>query len=160
MITHLDRTNRGNTGKTFEHELELIFSSLEARRIARIRKVDPPVRIVGGGFARRTIFLPNPFLDYAGVRYESGRAIFLEAKSTATHRLPIGRSGGVTEEQVRSLRAWARAGAFVGVLWRYKASTVFISMKLLDACLDWGDKSLRFEDFRTLSRVEDFLFPP
>lgn len=160
MTTNLDRTNQKNTGKTFEHELDLLFRSLEIRKVARIRKVDPPVRVVGGGFARRTIFLPNPFLDYAGVFYSSGRAIFVEAKSTSAHRLPIGRSGGVTEEQVESLRAWARAGAFVGVLWRYKASTVFISMKLLDACLDWGDKSLRFEDFRTLSRVEDFLLPP
>ena len=159
MTTDLDRTNKKNTGKTFEHELDLVFRTLEIRKIARIRKVDPPVRIVGGGFARRTIFLPNPFLDYAGVIFGSGRAIFLEAKSTSTHRLPINRSGGVTEEQVEALRGWTRAGAYVGILWRHAGRTVFVGIDDLEEAIAQNRKSLKFEELPPMAEIWEGLIP-
>lgn len=157
MTIDLDRTNRKNTGKSFEHELELLFKGLEARRIARIRKVDPPTRIIGGGGFRRVIFLPNPFLDYAGAICRSGRAVFLEAKSTSSHRLPIDRSGGVTEEQVGSLRAWARADALVGVLWRFQNRTAFAGIREIEEALSLGEKSLLFEALPPVEKLEEIL---
>lgn len=154
--TDLDRTNRANTGKAFEHELELVFRVLESRRIARIRKVDPPTRIVGPG---RIVFLPNPFLDYAGAIVGSGRAVFVEAKSTSTHRLPIGRDNGLKLEQLESLREWARAGALVGVLWRHAGATAFLSIETLAEAVRQGKASLAFEEVPRLENLEDFLTP-
>lgn len=157
-MTHdLDRTNRKNTGKAFEHELELLFKVLESRRVARIRKVDPPTRIVGGGFRRHVIFLPNPFLDYAGAICRTGRAVFIEAKSTVDHRLPIARHGGVTEEQVEALRGWAQADALVGILWRYNGATAFVSMTELETALLAGEKSLVFERLPRVEKLEAIL---
>ena len=157
MTYDLDRTNRKNTGKAFEHELELLFKVLESRRVARIRKVDPPTRIVGGGFRRHVIFLPNPFLDYAGTLCRTGRAVFIEAKSTASHRLPIARHGGVTEEQVEALRGWARAGALVGVLWRFDGETAFASMTEIEVALLAGEKSLVFANLPRVEKLEAIL---
>lgn len=130
--TNIDRTNRANTGKSFEAELSVLFAELERKGAARIRKVDPPTRVIGGGFRRRVILLPNPFLDYVGT-IAGGRAVFIEAKSTATGRLPFCRSGGLTEEQWQAMRGWHAAGAAVLVLWRQPAGTAVLTVPSIAA---------------------------
>lgn len=155
-LHNIDRTNRSNTGKSFEAELAIHFRVLESRRILRLRKVDPPTRILGGG--RKVITLANPFLDYVGVwTAGGGRAIFLEAKSTAEHRLPINRSGGVTEAQFEALQAWDSAGGVAAVLWRYGARTTLWSAEEILSAANLGAKSLQFEHGTPVDLSGDFL---
>jgi hypothetical protein len=91
----MTRTNWRNDGRGFQKEIEQTCGAYQNRRAATLRKVDPPTRVIGTAAARRVIFRPNPFLDFAGSwTARHGRAIFVEAKSTSTHRLPFARSGG------------------------------------------------------------------
>lgn len=140
------RSNFSNDGRGFQKELEATAGGYQTRRIATLRKVDPPTRVVGGGKFRRVIFLANPWLDFAGCwTLRGGRAIFVEAKSTATHRLPLGRSGGITEEQLVSIRTWKLAGAATGVLWQWAGKVVLFAPPAIEAAVARGDKSLVFE---------------
>jgi penicillin-binding protein-related factor A (putative recombinase) len=157
------RTNVSNDGRGFQKEIERTCGAYQARRTAVLRKVDPPTKIVGTGDARRVIFMANPFLDYAGSwTARHGRAIFIECKSTATHRLPFKRSGGLTEDQVSALKSWRHAGAAAGVLWQFSGRVVlFIPEDLLPHEAS-GAKSLTFESGRPVPRGEgsiiwDFL---
>lgn len=107
-----------NDGRPFQQELERVLLQYQSAGLLRVRKVDPPVRVVGFGARRQVIFQKNPWLDYAGVWTErSGRAVLFEAKSTAGPRLPFGKDG-VTETQLGAIHNWSMAGAVVFVLWR------------------------------------------
>lgn len=142
------RTNASNTGKFFEKELALTLAAYERQGTARLRKVDPPVRMIGGG--RGIIQLPNPFLDYVGaLTARGGRAVFIEAKSTAGARLPVGGKDGLTGKQVEALRAWHSAGALVGLLWRRMAGEEVVRVFTVgdvNQALSRGALSLRPED--------------
>lgn len=157
------RTNASNDGRGFQKELEATCGAYQARRTATIRKVDPPTRLVGTGAKRRVIFLPNPFLDFAGSwTARHGRAIVLEAKSTATHRLPFKRSGGLTEEQLSSMKVWRNASAATALLWRWNDRVALFLPEDLVGAENRGDKSLVFENGRPVPRgsgtvVWDFL---
>ena len=113
------RTNLTNTGMPFQRMVETSALAYPAGLI-RLRKVDPPTRVVGSGADRRIIFLPNPFLDFVGVWIEcAGRAVFIECKSTREPKLQFDSSSGVTTAQLDALRHWGTAGAVSFVLWQW-----------------------------------------
>lgn len=163
------RTNARNTGKAFEKEIERICGAYHSKRAAIIKKVDPPTRLIWyddkstGKKATRVIFLPNPFLDFAGVwTARHARAIFVEAKSTSAHRLPFKRSGGISEEQLAAIKTWRGAGAAVAVLWQFNGEVTLWTPEMLVAAELRGDKSLVFGCGRVVPRGEgsilwDFL---
>lgn len=123
------RTNFTNTGKAFEKEIEGVLVQYQAKNLLRMKKVDPPLRYIGG----RVLHLANPFLDFIGSWTErGGRMVVMECKSTrpktgaqlpfmevlAEARLPLG-DGGLTDRQRDSLGRWHDAGAAAFVLWRH-----------------------------------------
>lgn len=163
------RTNWSNDGRAFQKEIERTGGGYHSRRIASYRKVDPPVRIVWpydarvGRKVQRVIFQTNPWLDFVGCwSARFGRALLLEAKSTATHRLPFKRSGGLTEEQVSTIKTWRLAGAATAVLWQWSGRVVLFTPEMLVAADGAGAKSLVFEGGIPVPRGEgsivwDFL---
>ncbi len=157
------RTNRSNDGRGFQKEIELTCGGYQNRCAATLRKVDPPTRLVGTGAARRVLFMANPFLDYVGTwTARHGRAIFIECKSTSTHRLPFKRSGGLTEEQLSTMKTWRLASAATALLWQFNGRvTLWIPEDLMQA-EETGAKSLVFENGRHVPNGEgkvvwDFL---
>lgn len=156
------RTNHRNDGRGFQKEIETTCGAYQSRRAATIRKVDPPTRLVGGGNARRVIFLANPFLDFSGVwTARHGRALYFEAKSTATHRLKLG-SGGISETQIAALRMWRLGGAAAFVLWQWSAKVSLLLPELVCGAADRGEKSIAFDSGLAVPRGEgsvlwDFL---
>ena len=147
-----ERTNRSNTGKLFERELEQTAGGYVNRRIATLRKVDPPVAIIWprdkitGKPTQRVTFKQNPWLDFAGCWIaRNGRMLLVEAKSTSSHRLPFKRHGGLTEEQVATIRTWRLSLAAVCVLWRWNDQVTLWTPEMLGEAEARGDKSLLFE---------------
>lgn len=130
---------------------ELILALCESYRRqgrARLRKVDPPSRVVGRGNAKRIIYLENPFLDLVGVWSEKGgRALFLEVKSTKSPRLPIARKDGVTEKQIESLKNWRDSGAVTGVLWVRGCDLKVITLETIEFAIACGHASLHWGGF-------------
>lgn len=135
---------KANTGKEFERLLEAIFTGYLNRGIAKIEKVDPPVKVVGGGKARRVIFMKNPWLDYAGVWTEmGGRLLILEAKATETERLEIG-DGGITSKQMENLASWHRFGAVTAILWGHRGQVKVITAATIQAAADMELKAFQW----------------
>ncbi len=160
----VSRTNAKNDGKSFQREIEITAGAYQNRRKLVLRKVDPPARIFGRTQAeRRVVFLSNPFLDFLGCWEErQGRALFVECKSTATHRLPFKRSGGLTEEQLSTIKTWRLARAAVCVLWRWNGRVTLWTPEMLVAAEAAGAKSLVFADGKPVGAGEgkilwDFL---
>lgn len=157
------RSNWKNDGRAFQKAIALTGLGYDQAMIATLAKVDPPNFIVGSGDARHVIFKANPFLDFIGVwTARNGRALLIEAKSTATHRLPFNRSGGITTEQLTTINRWRHAGAAVGVLWMWNDRVVLFLPEMLRAANTRGDKSLVHEDGIPVPRgtgriVWDFL---
>ena len=140
------RTNWKNDGRGFQDELKLTAEGYRRAGIAKLEKVDPPTRMVGGGEFRKVIFLANPFLDYVGVwTAHHGRALFIEAKSVEVGRLKINTSGGVSTTQWAAMMGWRRAGAACAVLWRRKGEVRLWTPEMLLEAEATGDKSVVFE---------------
>lgn len=162
------RTNRTNTGKEFEKEMERTFGYYQSNRIATVRKVDPPVRLiyyadkVTGEKKTRAIFLPNPFLDFVGSwSARHGRALFVECKSSAAHRLPL-RPGHLSDDQVNAMKTWRLAGAAVCILWQWAGRVALITPEMVIGAKGRGEKSIAFEGLPLVPRGEgsciwDFL---
>lgn len=166
----VQRTNRSNTGKEFEKEVELTCGVYHSRRIACLRKVDPPLRVMWipdkanpGKKRQHVIFLKSNWLDWAGCWIaRNGRMLLIEAKSTSSHRLPFKRHGGLTEEQVATIRTWRLSQAAVCVLWRWNDRVTLWTPEMLGSAEARGDKSLVFESGLPVARGEgniiwDFL---
>jgi hypothetical protein len=140
------RTNWRNDGRGFQDELKRTAEHYRRQGIAKLEKADPPTRLVGGGKFRKVIFLANPFLDFVGVwTAHHGRALFIEAKSHESGRLPINTSGGVSTTQWAALMAWRAAGAATAVLWRKAGEVRLWTPEMLLAEEALGHKSLVFE---------------
>lgn len=146
------RTNARNTGKAFERELEQTAGAYHSLRIAVIKKVDPPLRVLWipdkanpGKRKQHVVFLSNPWSDFAGTwTAHHGRMLIIEAKSTATHRLPM-RPGHLSDEQRAALNTWHLAGAAVCVLWQWSGRVCLITPDMIIAAEARGDKSMVFE---------------
>lgn len=120
-------TNRSNDGRGFENALEVIFTRYAAFNRMRVKKVEPPCKVMGFGAGRRVIFLKNPFLDFVGLWNErAGRFVALEAKSTSKPVLPLDSDGGVTTAQVEALRWWTVAGGVAAVLWEHRGEVKLV----------------------------------
>lgn len=119
-------TNEHNDGRGFEGMIEASAKKYVERGVMRVKKVEPPVRIIGRRPFTKVIFLDNPFLDFTGVWTErGGRSVFFETKSTSKDRLPIGK-GGLTEKQVSALELWQSFGAVSFLLWEFNRAVRFI----------------------------------
>lgn len=153
------RTNAKNDGRSFQKEIEHTCGGYQSRRIATLRKVDPPTKVVGRTQeTRRVFFMANPFLDFVGVwTARHGRALFVEAKSTSTHRLPFARSGGITEEQVSSIKTWRIAGAAACVVWQFNGRVVLLTPEKLMEAERLGLKSITFDSGIPVPRGEGWL---
>ena len=120
-------TNRRNDGRGFENALEVIFTRYAAHNRMRVKKAEPPCKVMGFGAGRRVIFLKNPFLDFVGLWNErAGRFVTLEAKSTSKPVLPLDSDGGVTTAQVEALRWWTVAGGAAAVLWEHRGEVKLV----------------------------------
>ena len=152
------RTNAKNTGKQLEKLLDSIHADYRLRGIADLEKVDPPVRVLGGGFKRRVIFKENPFLDYMGAITESGQLLMIEAKSTADATLPCGGKNGVTAKQIASRKRWQDAGALTAVVWYCisKQAARLVTIEDIDITLDHR-KSVTWETAIEIENDFDYL---
>ncbi len=140
------RANWRNDGRSFQTRIETVLLQYQSKGLLRCKKVDPPVKVLGFGKARRVIFLRNPFLDYVGTWTESGgRAVFFEAKSTSEPRLPFGGGAGVTADQLQVMKLWAQAGAAVFGLWEWRNNGVrFLTLHNFQAADSCGSKSIKW----------------
>lgn len=153
--------NAANDGRRFQELMDKIHAAYEQRGIARIRKTDPPVRVMGSPMKARVIFQPNPWLDYAGSwKANSGRAIIIEAKSTVEPTLRIlgeGMDGsGIKHTQLVNAEAWRDAGAAVAFLWHYNAEIRIFTPAMVRAALT-ERKSLRWMDVHKIPQGEGFI---
>lgn len=131
------RTNRRNTGIPFQTKIDSTAKQYQAARWLRLRKVDPPTRVLGGGGSRRIIFQPNPFLDFVGCWTERhGRMVVIECKSTSKPKLLFDSSSGVTSKQLDNLRNWHNAGAVAFVLWEFDGKVRMVTGVYLAQCRD------------------------
>jgi len=113
---------------------------------AKLEKVDPPTKVVGR--PPRIIYQRNPFLDLVGTWTEKqGRALFLEVKSTTSHRLPISRPNGLTKDQLGHLRAWSEAGATVALLWVHSGGLKVITLETIEDAAGRENPSIPWGDF-------------
>ncbi len=154
-------TNRHNDGRQFQSLLETIHSAYESRGIARLRKTDPPVRVMGNPAKARVVFQPNPWLDYAGTwGANNGRAIIVEAKATSEPTLRIigeGMTGaGIKHAQLVNAEGWRDAGAAVAFLWHYNAEVRIFTPAMVRAALT-ERKSLRWIDVHKIPQGEGFI---
>ncbi len=127
--------------------------------VMRLKRVSPPTRIIGGGASRKVIFLQNPFHDWIGVWTQGGgRMVVIECKSTEEARLPVGGSGGVTEDQWNELQHWNNANAVTFVLWycRSEPGCWFFTVPMIKMVLQTGRKSVKPEDGHQVIK-RDFL---
>lgn len=140
-----------DAGQGFQTRLESIFAGYRKAGIADIEKIDPPVKIMGGGKFRRVIFMENPWLDFGGTwSQQGGRAIFIEAKSTEKDRLSLG--SGVSDNQIKALRRWTKSGAVAGVAWLHSNQIKIIPAIELLSAWDAGAKSIRWQHLPAVER--------
>lgn len=152
----MSAANKANDGRAFQDTLVGIFGEYERRGIATIRKIDPPVRVMGGGKARRVIFMPNPWLDFAGTT-NRGHAIIIEAKSTSEARLGIN-DRGIKPHQMEIALRWRGMGAIVFFLWHFTDGThEGVRLVLPSQVLAAERKSLRWDDAFRIPRGTGFL---
>ena len=140
------RTNFKNDGRGFQSEIAATAEAYERLGIARLQKVDPPVRVFWKAGRQQVIFLANPWLDFAGTwTAHHGRALFVEAKSIESGRLKIDADGGLSPTQWSAMKSWRRAGAACCVLWRKAGEVRLYTPEMIQAALADGDKSLVFQ---------------
>ena len=146
------RTNRFNDGRPFQTLLESILKQYQSDGRLRMKKVEPPTRIVRG----RILYLENPFLDYIGCWSDrGGRLVTFEAKSTRESRLPLW-SNGVTKKQIDVLRLWESAGSVAFVLWEYSGDVRLIRYSAIKEALV-ERKHLKLEDGVLVPRGEKWI---
>ena len=137
------RSNANNDGKRFEKLLKQVADVYFHKKVLRLEKCDPPVRIIGPG---KVQFLENPFSDFTGVWEErGGRALMIEAKSTKDGKLPIG-NGKLTDLQIDWLIRWHTVGAAVGVIWESDFRVGFLPIGTIEAIRQSGRRSIKFEE--------------
>lgn len=146
------RRNHLNDGRGFEDLFERTCDAYLHSRTLRLSKVEPPVKVIGGGkVERRVIFLENPYLDYLGAWTErGGRSLMIEAKCTSGPdggKLPIRDDSSLKLRQVEWLKRWHCAGAAVGVVWNWtERGSVFLPIGLIDSIIKAERRHIKFEE--------------
>lgn len=140
-----------NSGKAFEAMISDLFRTMEIRKLAFMRKTDPPVKVMGAGANRRVIFLENPFLDYIGTIFSERRTvnwvpIAVECKSTSVHTLPMGLETKLTKKQIDNMRIMGDHGIGCFLFWSYDYRYRLFTRPFILKMYDSGAKSLKFED--------------
>lgn len=125
-------------GGTLERSIEAVHTYYLLTGVAKVHKVDPPVRIVG----RRVIFLENPFLDYIGT-LAGGQTIAIEAKETCEPRLELSGTK-LTGKQSRSLDQWRHFGAIAFLLWWHAGEIRIVTPQIIAAEEQAGRASVRW----------------
>lgn len=141
--------SKKNQGTWFEGDLVKICRAYRHNGVMELEKVEPPTRVVKRPptFQPEILRMANPFLDFVGVwTRRQGRAVFLEAKSTAEPKLGLKQSGGLSEAQYDSLVRWNAAGAAVGILWAYAQHVRFVPLLACVAQLEAGVKHVKWEN--------------
>ena len=109
---------RQNTGRWLEELIQASADRYAAANVLTLRKNEPPCRIIGGGSARKVIFLDNPWLDFSGNWTERhARHLLIECKSTDGETLRIQQESGLTVRQCKALRDWIDRGSAAMVIW-------------------------------------------
>ena len=148
---HMKTSKRGGE---LERTLEAIHGVYRMTRRAKVHKVDPPVRIVGGGGARRIIFLENPFVDYVGAWTErNGRMLAIEAKETTEPRLDMA-TAKLSGTQQLALTQWRDSGALALVCWRHEGEIRLVTIAIMLAEQAAGRASVRWSRAVPLLRTE------
>ena len=148
---------RQNTGSDFQKMLEAVFEGYEKRGIAKLRKVEMPVKVFGPPQKRKVVFLENPWLDYAGTWTEiGGRMLIIEAKSTESKRLEIG-EGGITANQMKNLQGWARAGAATSIVWHHRGDVRVITAATIRAAAIMDAKSFAWDHLQPTPKGEGWI---
>ncbi len=144
-------------GKIFEDSIEGIFAAYKRAGIAKIEKVDPPVRVIGSKSFKKVIFLENPWLDYSGVwSANGGQQLHIEAKTTGDPRLEIGEKG-ISDDQVRALLEWHKFGAAVGIAWGHEGQVKVITVETIRVAVAMGLKSFKWRHLPPCPRGEGFI---
>lgn len=148
-----------NDGRSLQKEIEMIADEYERRGIARLKKVDPPLKIIGTGIHRQTIFLDNPFVDFVGTwTARGGRGLFIEAKDTEEPTLKVlVKSGGLTEKQWQALLHWEKAGAACGILWRHRQQIRLVPVPAVFCQIRAGAKHVKWEHATPVPRGMGFV---
>lgn len=148
------RTNRKNDGREFQKEIEQTAGVYNSRRVATLKKVDTPVRIIWppnrftGKPEQRIIQLPNPHLDYVGCWTARGaRMLAIEAKSTSVHLLAFNREdGGFKATQWAAMKSWRWSGAACALVWKFNDRVMLWTPEMLMKEQAAGAKSLKHEN--------------
>ncbi len=151
-------SNAFNDGHGFESSLAKVNAIYEQRGLATVCKVEPPVKSFGHGITHRTIYLPNPFVDFCGSWTErGGRAMHFEAKSTSEPALPCQAKGGFSQSQRDSMARWRTAGAVTFLLWEMHGQTRFWTYDMVQAGLQ-DRASLVWADGHVVGAGKGWLF--
>lgn len=146
----------------FERDIITACDAYHAAGIAKLHKVDPPLRVLhlpGGG--KRVVFLKNPYLDFTGTwTARGGKAVHFECKSTDTPQLNIRQNNdgnGIKASQLAAAIQWQTAGAAVAFLWRFRGETRILTPFMVRAQLA-DRQSLRWCDAHAIPQGPGFLF--
>jgi penicillin-binding protein-related factor A (putative recombinase) len=148
------RKNAKNDGREFQKEMEATADAYAEAGIARLKKADPPMRVIWiddaanpGKKRNHFIYMKNPHLDYVGVwTAKAARSLMIEAKSTSSHRLPFNGASGFKEEQMTNLNAWHAKGAVAALVWKFNDEVRVWTADMLRSAEEAGAKSLLFWD--------------
>lgn len=150
--------NARNDGRDFEKSIEQCCRIYREKGIARIEKVEPPVRVLGYGPSRKVIFLQSPYLDFTGTwTAAAGRSIHFEAKSTLEPTLQCGKKTKFHQGQRDALRDWHQAGAMAFLLWEMRGECRLFFHSMIEAGLEQR-KSLVFSDGLKVPAGKGFMF--
>ncbi len=147
--------NQSNDGRAFQEKIQTVANQYKFKNLLALAKVDPPMRVMGSGPARRFIYLPNPFVDFVGAWTEAGgRMLCVEAKSTTEDRLPLLTSGGLSQSQYDAMREWAARGAISFLLWEWKDQGV--ALIELNVLIEAVEAIRRKEQFKRIEWREQW----
>lgn len=148
-------------GQDFERRIKEICDLYELKGLARIKKVDPPTRILRiPGKAPMTIQLESPYLDFLGTWQErGGKMVTIECKSTEEPRLAVlaakQKGSGIKHQQLLNAFAWEHAGAAVGFLWHHNGEVRFVTPAMAATT---GRKSIPWQEAHRVPAGEGFIF--
>lgn len=146
-------TNYANRGAKLELMVDMTNNLLLNKRVADIRKVPTPIKILNIKGSRVTGALEKPsWVDYAGVL--EGRSLIFDAKETTLKRFPL---KNLQEHQYELLKSWHLNGAYAFILvafWTSKnePDVYIVPFDVLKGAWDGmytgGSKSISMQQFK------------
>lgn len=151
-------SNHANDGRAFEELFKKTCDAYFHKRLLRLTKVEPPVRVLGFGPARKVIFLENPFSDWIGSWSErGGRMLLIETKSTSEPKLVMSEDAALSLKQIEWQKRWHYAGAAVGVVWEWRGhGCAFIPIGQAWKVWQSGRRHIKFAECEPVLQGEGF----